>query len=63
MPIFYGGKHCTRRGKRLTDLNCMHSSRVNSFGLKSARQINGECWGRDGFLSITFATSFASKVL
>ena len=51
------------RAKRLTDLHCMHSSRVDSLGLKSGCQINGECWGRDGFLSITFATSFASKVL
>ena len=51
------------RAKRLTDLHCMHSSRVDSLGLKSARQINGECWGRDGFLTITFATSFSSKVL
>ena len=51
------------RAKRLTDLHCMHSSRVDSLGQKSGCQINGECWGRDGFLSITFATSFASKVL
>ena len=51
------------RAKRLTDLHCMHSSRVDSLGLKSARQINGECWGRDGFLTITFATGFSSKVL
>ena len=26
------------RAKRLTDLHCMHSSRVDSLGLKSARQ-------------------------
>ena len=51
------------RAKRLTDLHCVHSNRVDSLGLKSAREINGGCWGRDRFLTITFATGFSSKLL
>ena len=29
-------------------LHCLRSSRVDSFDVKSARQINGKCWWRDG---------------
>ena len=51
------------RAKRLTDFHCVRSSRVNRLGLKCARQIDRQSWGRDGYLTITFAPSYYSRVL